>query len=369
MNILHIYKDYHPVKGGIENMIRWLAEAQAAAGHEVTVLVASLNGRSSVQTVNGVNIHRIARWGTVASTPLTPGLPLAIRQYRPDIAHLHSPYPPGELLNALLGRARFSVMTYHSDIIRQRALLAFYRPLLQRVLRKLDVIMPTSANYIESSPFLRRHRDKCRVIPLGIDLARFNRSRPALAAEIRQGVGKPIVLFVGRLRYYKGLDTLIAAMARLPEAKLILVGGGSLRPKLEAQASALGLTERVHFAGEVSDADLPAYFRAADCFVLPSNSRAEAFGIVLLEAMASGLPVVSTELGTGTSFVNVHGQTGFVVPPQDEAALAGAIKQLIGDPEVRRRFARAALARVRAEFAKERMVERVMQVYAGLLAA
>lgn len=366
MKIVHIYKDYHPVVGGIENTIRWLAETQAAAGHEVTVLVASLDRTSRQQTLNGVTVHKLARWGTAASTPLTPGLPLAIRRYRADIAHLHSPYPPGELFNSLLGRSAYSVITYHSDIIRQKALLRFYGPLLRWTLRNVDRIMPTSPNYIETSPFLRPHRDKCRVVPLGVDCDRFQRPQPSLARAIRERVGRPIVLFVGRLRYYKGLEALVEAVARVPAAGLVIVGDGPLRAELEARAAGLRLGERVHFAGQVDDETLPAYYQAADCFVLPSNSRAEAFGVVLLEAMAAGLPLISTELGTGTSFVNVHGQTGLVVPPEDVAALAGAIESLLADEALRRKFGGAALARVRVEFSKETMVRRVMQVYEEL---
>jgi glycosyltransferase involved in cell wall biosynthesis len=368
VKILHVYKDYYPVLGGIENIIKLLAESQAAAGHEVTALVASLDHRSRTERLNGVTIHKVARLGTVASTPVTPGLPLAFRNFRPDVTHLHSPYPPGEILYALLGGSRVSTVTYHSDIIRQKALLKFYSPLLRLTLGQVDLIMPTSPNYIDSSPFLRPHRDKCRVVPLGVDCQRFAGPKLPLAKRLKERFGRPILLFVGRLRYYKGLETFIEAVAQVPNAAALIAGDGPLRAALESKARALRLDDRVHFAGEVSDEALPAYFQAADCFVLPSNARAEAFGLVLLEAMAAGLPLISTELGTGTSFVNLHEQTGFVVPPDDPPALAMAINALLNDAALRRQFGQAAQTRVRTEFSSEVMVRRVMDVYEELTA-
>lgn len=365
MNILHIYKDYYPVIGGIENTVKWLAEAQAA-GHHVSVLVAGPDYHAATEEINGVTVYKIPRFGTAASTPLTPTLPLALWRHQPDIAHIHSPYPPGEFFNALLGRAKYTVITYHSDVVKQKNLLRFYGPFLKRVLQRADLIMPTSANYIDTSPFLRPHKAKCRVVPLGIDPARFNQPPLSLAQTLKGRLGQPLLLFVGRLRYYKGLDTLLAAMVHVSGGTLAVVGSGPLETDLKAQARQLQLGERVYFAGNVSNEDLPAWFQAADLFVLPSNSRAEAFGLVLLEAMAAGLPLISTELGTGTSFINQHHQTGLVVPPQNPVALAQAINALLQNESLRRQYGQAALERVRAEFTLDKMVERVMQVYQEL---
>jgi len=348
-------------------MLKWVAEAQAELGHDVTVLVASLNRQEQIDMQQGVRVHKVPRLATVASTPITPTLPFAIRRYKPDIAHVHSPYPPGELFNYLFGRAKFSVMTYHSDVVRQQTLLKFYKPLFKRVLNRIDVIMPTSANYIESSSFIRSHKHKCRVVPLGIDLCRFDTPPSALAQTLKEIHGSPLVLFVGRLRYYKGIDTLIDAMSHVNKGKALIVGDGPLRAELEAHVNRLNLSGHVHFAGDVSNDDLPAYFQAADCFVLPSNSRAEAFGIVLLEAMASGLPCISTELETGTSWVVQDGITGFVVPPQNSSELAQAINTMLGDNVLRRKMAQASLKRVHANFSKEKMVNNIMQIYEELL--
>jgi len=372
MRILHLYKNYQPVLGGIENHIRWLAEAQVQQGHEVTVLVTSLDRHTSECVEKGVRVIRAARLVLVASTPLSLSLPWLLRRQRPDIAHLHFPYPPGELSQWLLGQARRIILSYHSDIVRQARILRLYAPLLRRFLRRVDRIIVATPQYRDSSPFLQPHGDKCVLIPYGIDLQRFEEADPAQVKAIRKRYGqaapeplpscRPLLLFVGRLRYYKGLQYLIQAMPHIP-ATLLVVGIGPMEREWRALATAIGVADRVHFLGEVDDAALPAYYHAADLFVLPACQRSEAFGIVLVEAMATGTPVISTELGTGTSYVNRHGETGLVVPPRDPDALATAINELLADEARRQAMGRAARARARAEFSLPVMVERVLAVY------
>ena len=358
MEILHVYKDYFPVLGGIENHIRMLAEAQVGRGHRVTVLVCAPGLRTHVARYNGVTVIKAGRLATAASMPLSLAQPLILARFRPDIVHLHSPYPLGEVANWLFRRARATVITHHSDIVRQRVILRVYGPLLRRILRAADVVIATSPRYLETSPWLRSLRGRCVVVPLGIDLSRF--PRPTYPPR---GDERPLLLFVGRLRYYKGVDVLLRALPAIPEARLMVVGEGPMRAPWERLAAELALGDRVRFIGEVSEAALLRCYRAADLFVLPATSRAEAFGTVLLEAMAAGLPVISTELGTGTSWVNVDGVTGRVVPAGDPAALASAIKQLLDEPEALRRMGQAARARVEAEFNLEVMVQRVEDVY------
>jgi len=368
MKILHIYKDYHPVLGGIENHIKWLAEAQAARGHDVTVLVTNPAGmKTRVTEENGVRVMRAARLATVASTPLSLSLPLILRGQNPDVVHLHFPYPLGELSQWLLRRGRISVMTYHSDVVRQAFFLRFYGPLLRRSLRQMDQIMPTSEPYIQSSPWLRPLADKCTVVPLGVEVARFSAPQPQAVQAIRQRFPGPILLFVGRLRYYKGLDYLLQAMQQV-EATLLVVGTGPEAEHLRGLREELGVLERVHFLDDISNEALPAFYQAADVFVLPSSQRSEAFGIVLLEAMAAGAPLVTTELGTGTSWVNQDGVTGLVVPPRDADALAAAINRLLADDELRERMGRQAQERARSMFDLSLLTDRVMAVYEASLA-
>lgn len=368
MRILHLYKDYWPVVGGIENHVRLLAERQAAAGHAVTVLVTSPTRKTQDEQVNGVQVIKAARLATVASTPLSLALPVRLAALRPDIAHLHFPYPLGEMSQLLVGRARGLVVTYHSDIVRQREWLPLYRPWMHRLLARADRIIAATPNYLSSSETLQRHRDQCVLIPYGIELDRFRRASATQAAALRaRHSGAPLLLFVGVLRYYKGLTYLLEAMPQVHAAHLLIVGEGPLGADLRRQAEALGLTDRITFAGRVSDEALPAYYAAADVFVLPACERSEAFGLVQVEALASGLPIVSTELGTGTSYVNRDGVSGLVVPPRDPAALAEALNRLVNDLELRQRLAAGARQRA-ALFEASRMVAEIEALYAEVLA-
>ena len=384
IRVLHVYKDYYPpVLGGIEKHLHALAHLQAAQGLDVTVLVTNpapfprgmrtitSSERPTEEGARRVRIIRAARLFTVASTPISLAQAWKQLHLEADIVHLHFPYPPGEVVNYLGGKAKATVITYHSDVIRQRVILRLYRPLLWRVLKRADAIIASSPGYVESSPFLSRLRERVRVIPLGIDLTPFlGVSRERARRHRRRLLGNrevPIVLFVGRLRYYKGVDVLLRALAHVHEAELWIVGTGPQGEEWKQLARTLGLGERVHFLGDVPEGDLPLYYAAADLFVLPSVSRAEALGLVLIEAMASGIPVISTELGTGTSFVNVHGETGLVVPAGDVQALAAAMRYLLAHPEARARMGRAARERAVREFRADLMAARITEVYTDLL--
>ncbi len=366
MRILHIYKDYFPVVGGIENHVKMLAEAQVARGHDVSVLVASRDRRTHIEQMNGVRVIFAARLATISSAPISFDMLRWLARESPDIAHLQFPYPWGEMASYYFGHARRTVVTYQSDIIRQKYLRVVYSLLMHRVLGRVDRIIATSPNYIKSSPVLRKYADKCVVVPLGIDVARFISHSDSPSSKRREVQGERL-LFVGQLRYYKGLDYLLSAMTELPSAHLVIVGTGTLERHLRTLAKELHIDHQVEFAMGVEDADLPAYFAACDVFVLPASERSEAFGVVQLEAMAAGKPVVCTEIETGTSFVNVDGETGFVVPARDAHALASAIAKLAADPELRSRMGAAGRARVNREFTLEKIVARVMSVYEEVL--
>jgi rhamnosyl/mannosyltransferase len=213
---------------------------------------------------------------------------------------------------------------------------------------------------------------------LGCAVAQFAQVKPEVVSNLRSrlqqhGSGADagshfILLSVGRLRYYKGLDDLIRALPQIPAARYVIVGDGPMQSEWQQLARSMGVADRVFFAGEVSDAELPSYYAACDLFVLPANARAEAFGTVIVEALAAGRPVISTEVGTGTSWVNVDGQTGVVVPPHDPPALAAAITRLLNNDQLRQQMGRAAKARAFEEFTVERMIDRVYAEYERLLA-
>lgn len=389
MKILHLYKDYFPILGGIENHIKWLAEGMAARGHDVSVLVTNTERGDVSETVAGVSVVKVSRHFNISSAPIGLGMAGELRRLGgdADIVHLHAPYPPGELAQLLVHPGKRTVITWHSDIVKQAGLLRFYAPFLRAALKQADKILVASPPYVQSSAFLRpiheRTPQKIAVVPFGIDLTRFAKKPPPQpsptvgegvddgsvkidAIRARYGPG-PLLLFVGRMRYYKGLHVLVQAMAQVEHARCLIVGVGPLEAEIRAQVAALGLAERVRFAGEVDDADLPAYYRAADIFCLPSVHRSEALGIVLLEAMASGLPLISTELGTGTSWVNQHEITGLVVPPEDSVALAAAIDRLARNDDERQGFGQAALRRAVSEFGLEQMLGRTEAVYREVL--
>jgi len=374
MNILHIYKDYYPVLGGIENHVRVLAEAGVARGHEVTVLVTSLDRHTQRTELNGVKLIKTSRWINISSAPISPPMFLEARQVAgtADIIHLHFPYPLGEMARLFSGSTAKTIITYHSDIVRQKTLRTVYQPFLWRVLRQADRLIATSGRYIDTSPYLSQFKSKCRIIPLGTNVELFTRVNPQRVKELRAQLlaAQPdqlLLLSVGRLRYYKGLDDLIRALPSIPNAHYVIVGTGPMEAEWQQLARSVGVADRITFAGEVADADLPLYYAACDLFVLPANARAEAFGTVIVEALAAGKPVISTEVGTGTSWVNVDGETGRVVPPHDPAVLANAINEVLMNTKLRLRLGHAARVRAETEFTVERMIDRVYAEYEDLL--
>lgn len=370
MRVTMVNKYYPPHLGGIEYHVRDLANALAARGHGVRAIVANEGRQELVQTIDKVEVMRLGRTFNISSAPIAFGMAGAMRAEatRPepaDVLHLHAPYPWGELewLRAKAGVP--TVLTYHSDIVRQRLMLKGYAPFLKRVLDRVDLIIATSPDMIDHSDFLAPRAEKCRVVPFGIDVDAFA-STPAVearAAKIRSAHKRPIVLFVGRLVYYKGVDVLVRAMKDV-NADLIMMGSGPLESQLMATAVGLGVNGRITIVPPSPLEELVAYYHAADVFCLPSVARSEAFGLVQLEAHASGTPVVSTTLTTGVPFVNLDGVTGLTVPPGDAAALATALRTLVEDAPLRQRLGRQALERARSDFTIDRMVDDTLAVYA-----
>lgn len=373
MRVLYLYKDYYPVLGGIENHVRMLAEGLRELGVETQVLVTNTGSHSVSEAIGGVPVTKTGRQANISSAPLSLGFFPAVRRLEAgvDVAHAHFPYPPGEVAQLLLGRSRRFVLTYHSDIVKQRVLGALYRPLLWLLLRRVDLITVSNPVYIQTSRYLRPVANKCRVIHHGQDLARFeptSTSSAAAAAWRARFPDRPLLLFVGRLRHYKGVDVLLRAMTAVEQAHLVVVGIGPMSDAWQALARELGLQAKVSFLGEAPDADVLALYQAADLFVLPSTNRAETWGAVQIEAMASGLPVICTELGTGTSYVNQDGVTGLVVPPNEPGALAAAIQTLIANPDLRRRLGQQGLRRAAEQFSTAAMLQNMLAFYQEALA-
>ena len=367
MKVLLLYKDYHPVVGGIENHIRLLARGLRAEGVEARVLVTNTGTSTQHETIDGAPVTKTGRQAHILSTPISLSYLTELRRQSAmvDLVHLHSPYPFAELAQLLLGRAKPMVISYHSDIVRQKRTGKLYAPFQRKILKRAALVAASSPAYIESSPFLREVHKKCRVIHYGIETERFEETEQIRreALRLRNQYGHlPLLLFIGRLRHYKGVDVLIRAM-RLIKARLLVVGTGPMQEAWQDLVRAERQADNVVFLGDSSEEETLAARYAADLFVLPSTNRAEALGIVQLEAMACGMPVVCTELGTGTSYVNRDGQTGLVVPPNNPQALAAAINKLIANPAMRTWMGAKGRMRVKAEFSFQRMIDTTISFY------
>lgn len=375
MRVLFLTKYYPPVEGGIERYGHILCSDLVASGTEVEVVAASEERRpSKIEMVDGVKVYRLEHHLDISSTPITLGLPGLLRSIADDfdLIHINFPYPWTDLLYLALFRSRKVVLTYHSDIFRSRAslsglLLQAYNPIIHWVLARVSAVIASSPNCIENSPFLSRHPTKCRVIPMPVDVASLGEVEQNLVENERQSFGK-FVLFVGRLVPYKGVRYLIEALERVPNAGLVVVGRGPLAAELKVLAEKLGLSARIHFLGKTTDDRLRALYHACRCLVLPSVSHAEGFGMVLAEAMACGKPVISTQLQTGTTYVNIDGVTGYVVPPCDSKALADKIEVLMHDEEIHRNMGQQAKLRAETEFDRPIVTEKTVRLYEDVLA-
>jgi len=368
--LLEVTKAFYPVIGGVEKTVYDLATL-ASDEFDVTVLAVSENRRSSTETVNGFSVCKVGKLAKVFSAPLSlqyiPKFRELVRSA--DIIHLHSPYPLGELALHLTRVKVPIVVTYIFDVVRQRILAPVYNPLLHAVLRRTNRIVACNPNTPDSSPILRPYRDRISVIPYGIRPEKFvlSDSEQDAVRSLRKSFSRPLVLFVGRLVYYKGAEYLIRAAADV-DADYVIVGSGPLKAKLVGLAGELGIASRARFLDHLPRSEMLAYFHACDLFVLPSVAKSEAFGLVLLEAMACGKPMVTTELGTGTSWINQHGETGFVVPPRDPNALAEAIRRLVSDEPLRRKMGQAAYDRVCRVFMRKAFGDSHIRLFKELLA-
>lgn len=321
--------------------------------------------RSVKHVIDGFPVTQLATPLTLRSATICPGIPLAIRSSRADLVHLHMPNPFGAAAYLLSGQSAPLIITWHFDVVRQRLLKKLFTPLFSRILSRARAVIVTSPNVARSSDMLQSFKDRIRVIPYGIDYEPYTRRHDSEVAAIRQQHGPRIVLGVGRLIYYKGFQHLISAMSEV-NAKLLIVGEGPLREDLERQVQAEGTKDRVEFLGEKTPEQLIPFYQACDVFAL-SSVRGEAFGIVQLEAMAAGKPVVNTMLDSGVPFVSRDRESGFTVPPHDSKRLAEAINRLLADEPLRLRYGREARLRVQREFSVRAMTQATLKLYGEAL--
>jgi rhamnosyl/mannosyltransferase len=364
-SIVHLYKGYPPVLGGIEGHVDLLTRLLGEQGIGCEVICARARHAPRIEQRGPVLVRRCFTPVTFASTPLPPFLPLALHRSSAAIVHLHYPWPPSEVAWMLGGRSRPLVITVHCDVVRHARLARLLAPLTQSVFRRAARILVTGS-FMRDVGWLQPHRERVDVVPLGVDTNRFEpRSR---VDDPLPDVGRPRILFVGQMRHYKGLPVLARALSLLPHARLVAVGSGPAQPELKSALRANGCADRAHLVGEVDEASLIRIYQTSDVAVLSSTSTAEAFGLSIAEAQSCGLPAVTTAVGTGTEQTVADGISGRVVPPNDPHALAEALGWCL-DPSRAAALRVAARAHAVSNLNAYCMTDAVREVYDGITEA
>jgi glycosyltransferase involved in cell wall biosynthesis len=362
--VLHLGKFYPPHMGGMETHLQNLV-AGISDSLSVQVIVASDSRRRSVDQLDGARIIRVPTFGVLASMPITPTLPWELLKVRPALMQVHVPNP-GAAFAIVVARYHGPLIVMHqSDTLGRKFLKRLCDPFVNAMMNRADRIIVASQRYLDSSAELAPFRQKCQVIPMGITPKKESENCKKESAKIVQKYGPKIILAVGRMVAYKGFRYLLEAM-QMVDATLLLIGTGPLEAELKQSARDLGVDHKVKFLGKVDN--LQKYYRASLVFVLPSISRAEAFGLVQLEAMAAGIPVVNTNLDSGVPEVSVNRITGFTVPPKDAVSLARAVNTLLNDEALRQKMGEAGRKRICQEFNLKLMIERTMKLYEEILA-
>ena len=369
MRVLHFYKDYFPDSmGGVEQVIRQMCVGTGRLGVANEVLTLTRGEDMGPFEFDGHIVRRVPLNLNIASNGISFAAfgELKRRAAEADVVHYHFPWPFMDLAHFVGGIDKPSLVTYHSDIVRQKMLLRLYQPLRNQFLRSVDAIVATSPNYLATSAVLDRYRAKTRTITYGLDRATYPPAEQARMDKWRARVGAKFFLFVGVLRYYKGLHILLDAVAAR-DYQVVIVGAGPIEKELKAHAARLGL-RHVLFVGALGEADKVALLTLCYAVAFPSHLRSEAFGISLLEGAMYGKPMISSEIGTGTSYINIDGETGLVVPPGDPRALGEAMRTLWDDPALARKMGERAAARYQQLFTAERMARSYHALYEELVA-
>lgn len=369
MKVLQFYKTYYPeTVGGVERVIFELATHLPEWGVEVDVLSLAPQKTSRQIQLPMHTAYKAREDFRIASTGFSLSVIQRFKELarNADIIHYHFPWPFMDLVHFLSGVDKPTVVTYHSDIVRQKRLLSLYRPLMNIFMGSVSSIVATSPNYFFTSPVLQNFKDKVKVIPLGIDRAGYPEAGPELIEHWKRRVGQGFFLFIGVLRYYKGLNTLLDALA-IREFPVVIVGSGPMEAELKKQAASLRLNHIV-FLGQISEQDKAALLELCVAMVFPSNFRSEAFGVSLLEGAMCGKPLISCEIGTGTSFVNEHNVTGLVVTPGDKVSLADAMATIWDNPEGAQQMGARAEHRYKKYFTADQMAKSYAELYRRLVA-
>ncbi len=368
MRVLHVYRTFFPdTQGGLEEVVRQICKNTAPHDVESRVFCLSSQPNPAIIDYEGIKVYRAKNHLEIASCGISfsaLGLFKELVAWA-DVVHYQFPWPFADMLHLLACVKKPTVLTYQSDIVRQQGVLRFYRPLKRLFLNQMDVLVATSPNYARTSAILQRYTKKVEIIPIGLDEKSYPVATKDEIAAMRQQVGEKFFLFIGVLRYYKGLHILLEAVKNT-QLPVIIVGSGAEARNLKNQAKELGL-KNVQFLGRVSNQEKAALIALSLAIVFPSHLRSEAFGVTLLEGAMQGKPMISCELGTGTSFVNKDQETGRVVPALKPEKLREAMEQFIANPEQTAAFGKAARLRYQKYFTGAKMGADYAALYRKLL--
>lgn len=365
MKILQLGK-FYPIRGGVEKVEYDLMTGLSGRGIDCDMLCALSEGKARILTLNKhARIIGCRTWMKVAATMISPGMIFSLRKRCKDydIIHVHHPDPMACLALYLSGYKGKVVLHWHSDIEKQKQLLKLYHPLQNWLLKRADMIIGTTPVYTAESPCLTHVQDKTVCLPIGIEPVH---PQLELVEELKKKYpGKKIIFSLGRLVAYKGYRYLIEAAHHLPDDYVVLIGGsGALKYDLLAEIETWGVQDKVKLLGRIHDDGLPAYYGACELFCLSSVQKTEAFAIVQIEAMSCGKPVVATNIPhSGVSWVNAHNVSGLNVTPKNAKELADAILKITENRETYKRFAIGAEKRFNETFTKEKMIDRVLEIY------
>lgn len=372
LNVLQVNKLYYPFTGGVERVVQQIAEGLSSQTN-MKVLVCNEHRQNITEQINGVKVHRSGSFYMLGNMPLSFRFIRDVKKVSKkfDIIHLHMPFPLGDAALLLSGYKGKIVVWWHSDIVRQKKLMLLYRPLMERFLKRADVIITATQGHIDGSAYLAPYKDKCVIIPFGVDPEIEAKADEWLAQKISKDSVKEQnrcirFLFVGRLIYYKGCKVLLEAFCQVSNAELIIVGDGVLEKELKELANQYLVSDKIKFVGNIGKEELERHFAECDVFVLPSIARSEAFGLVQIEAMSYGKPVINTNLPSGVPYVSIHKETGLTVEPGDVNGLADAMNWMVQHPNQRKIMGEKARRRVKEEYQMDQMMEKILSLYQKL---
>lgn len=374
MRIVQVSPWFYPHLGGVESHVQGLSRELAARGHEVTVVAARhTSSAPERESTDGFDIIRVKPRMVVLRTPIAPRIRSVLRDLPADVVHAHLPPPLSAryAADACEHLRRPLVITYHCDVEIPSILGAFIETVYRRslgasTLERAARVIVTTKTYAATSRAVWRHNPV--VIPNAVDVHRFGPEVDGRAVRSRLKIPpeRPVVLLVGRIVPHKGVEHFLEAARYLPGVQLLVAGEGSSLETMEGLAHSLGVGDRVRFLGRVSQENLPKIYAACDVFVLPSVSRLEAFGIVALEAMATGKPVVVADI-PGVREVIEDGREGLLADPVNPRDLAEKIRRLVADPALRAEMGRRGREKVLATFTTEAVADQILQVYQDVL--